>query len=66
MALGVSILVLVSRRFIAHTFIDLLKGQLGDHGHLLVSMTSNFNPSIIADGANVSNVSDNANLVATV
>ena len=39
--------------------------QSGDEGHLLVSMSSHFTPSVIAGEANVKSVGDNASLVAT-
>ena len=64
MALAASILVLVSRRFIIHCFTDILMVRLGDEGHILVSMSSHFTPSVVAGDANLAYTSDNASLVA--
>ena len=65
MALVASILISVSRSFITHPRVDILMRRSGDQGHLLVSMSSQFTPSVVAGEANVKYVGDNASLVAT-
>ena len=64
MASAGSILVLVSRRFIIHHFTGILMLRLGNEGRILVSMTSQFTPSVVAGDANLKYTSDNASLVA--